>query len=975
MLACSTQSFPPLLLHQSSIHRHLHHLHPRQVLHSTTTINNTHNVQKFKTIHANTKPTLFLFNLYLRFYTNAGLMDEAQNLFDEMPERTLVSWTILMTGYTRHGPAIETLLIFQKLVQDHTTNNNQSMQPDSFVYGIVLRACANVGNLNYGREIHCRVLKNNGAMDSFVENALVKMYSSCGSLEDSARVFAGILRPDLVSWSSMLNGYVQNGLMEQGLGLFITMIRDGIKLDAFAFSMVIGASANLGYLNFGLQVHCCIIKMGFCSCLFLENSLMDFYAKCGDFDSLKQIFYRMPERDLVSWNTAIKGLVHNLQIYEALRLFRALMDGALYCDDFTLTSVLQAITSLGAWDHGREVHGYLIKAGFESNLYVISSLLDMYIECIDHESLDLREEIHPKIFNLLKGIDCDEFIIASILKWCSFQLDLETGKAIHSQIIKQDLHSDPYVISSLIDMYSKCGIPVAAQRIFLRIKKKSLVPWSAIIAGHCWNGWFEETLRFFRIMQFDGVEANEFIYTSVLLACLALGDFKKGRELHCKIIRTGFGSNISVMNTLINLYSELLHHKQALMLCSSIPDTEISWDYLIQACMRVEDHETMLKLLYRIQNSHGKIDSTSASYILSSCASPVLLNVGTQIHAYMTKRGLISDPATGNSLIKMYSGCGKIADAIAAFSYMLEKNSDSWTSLISANVDHGYSSEAIELFTQMRGKNKLPNSITFTSVLKAYAQMGLVDEAFRVLVSMEENYRIEPAIEHYFCIVEVLGRAGMFEEAREFINGVFPLEPVPLVWKTLLSASRIHGNMTVAKYIAGKLLELEPSDLAANLLLKQVLLAEGNWDGASKMKTNNKSMKASSSWIEIRNRIYEFVSDQIPTEAISTKLAEMERSMGELGYVADRNHLLHDLEEEDYAGAGLHHTEMKALAFGLLSLSPGVPVRIMKSVRMCGDCHSACKFMSTFLGRDLVVKDSCKYHNFSYGKCSCRDAW
>ncbi|KAI3971232.1 hypothetical protein MKX01_021999 [Papaver californicum] len=795
MLTCATlHSFPPPSINPHNYNSSNNTTQPQIPQKSSKIV--SPDVKKFKPVQANIKQSLFLYNLYLQMYANAGSMDEAQKLFDEMPERTLVSWTILMSGYARHGPKTETLLIFQKMVQN---NNFKAVQPDSFVYGIVLRACSSLEYLDYGREIHCRILKTDGVMDSFVENALVMMYSSCGSIKDSARVFDGILQPNVVSWSSMFNGYVQNGLEEEGLRFFCMMIKAGIEPDVFAFSMVFGACATLGCLDFGIQVHCCIIKMGFCSSKYLQNSLMDFYAKCGDSSSLEQVFYEMPERNLVSWNTIIKGLVSNHRNLDALRLFRIMMNEALFCDDYTLSSVFQAITGLGALSQGREVHGY--------------------------------------------------------------------------------------------------------------------------------------------------------------------------------VIRAGYGSNIFVTNALIDLYSELLHLEQALKLCSLISDSEVWWDLLVQCCVRVQDHETMFKIVRRIQLCHGEISSSSAGHILNSCANPVLLNVGKQIQAYVTKRGLLSDPCSCNCLIRMYSKGGRIADATQAFSSMFEKNSDSWTSMISANVNYGHSSEAILLFTQMCKIHKSPNSITFTSALKAYAQMGLVDEAFRLLISMEKNYDIEPMIEHYSCIVEVLGRAGMFEEAEEFINHLFKLEPVPNAWKILLSGCRIHGDMNIAKYIAEKLVELEPTDATANLLLQQVLLTEGNWDDATKMKTNCSSMRSNASWIEVRNKVYEFTSDQVPAEAISIKLSELERTMKELCYVADRNHLLHNAEEEEYAGTGLHHTEMKALAFGLLSLAPGVPIRIMKNVRMCGDCHSACKFMSTFLGRDLVVKDTCKYHNFSNGNCSCKNAW
>ncbi|XWS71486.1 hypothetical protein CRYUN_Cryun03dG0141900 [Craigia yunnanensis] len=183
----------------------------------------------------------------------------------------------------------------------------------------------------------------------------------------------------------------------------------------------------------------------------------------------------------------------------------------------------------------------------------------------------------------------------------------------------------------------------------------------------------------------------------------------------------------------------------------------------------------------------------------------------------------------------------------------------------------------------------------------------------------------------------------MLEEVENFIDEVIPDKVGTMIWRTLLSSARIIGNMDVAKFALEKLLELDP--------------------------------RSNSSRIEVQNKIYEFVSNQNPSKEISYKLAELEREMGELGYVADRNNLLHDAEEEEYYGAGLGHTEMKAIAFGLISLPYGMPTRVIKSVRMCGGCHSACKFMSTFVDRELVVKDTCTFHHFREGKCSCQDSW
>ncbi|XXG88273.1 hypothetical protein AAC387_Pa12g0505 [Persea americana] len=925
-------------------------------------------------LHAPTKPTLSLshFHFFLQLYSRAGRMREARQLFDKMPERTLVSWTILMSGYARYGPASETMRLFQDMVCQHS--GARSFRPDPFIFSVVLRVCASLTDIYSGRELHCQIIKSSFMIDSFVQNALVSMYASCGFIKKSVSVFDRILQPDLVSWSAMISGYVQNGQEEEGMSLFCEMGQAGILPDESAFSIVVGAAANLGCLGFGLQLHGFIVKMGYyTSSLFLQNSLMDFYATCGDMDSSRRVFDRMLEKDLISWNIIVAGYVQNLCNYEALLVFQALIVDIFECDEFTLASILQAVTGLGVLDRGREIHGYVIRAGFDTDPYVMSSLLDMYIKCIDNErGCHYDASIALKLFNQWQ--EFDEFMIAGLLKSCALQSDFETGKMLHTHVVKYELKSDPFITSSLIDMYAKCGITEAARWVFWGIRDPGTVPWSAIIAGHCRNGWFEEALWLFRTMQFDCIEANEFTYTSIILACIALGDLKRGKELHCHILRAGYGVAISVVNTLIKLYSILGCIQQGLKLCYLIPESEISLGALIQVCASIEDYKMVLKLFHRIQRSSGQLDHNSAYIVLDSCANPVLLNAGVQAQAYLMKRGLVTDPNMSNSLIKMYSGSGKFAYANDAFNWMLDKNSASWTLVISANVDHGHPSEALNLFMQMCCKNKFPDSSTFSSVLKACAQLGLVNEAFWFFISMNKDYGIEPSSEHYSHMVDVLGRAGRFEDAKAFIKEDLPFKPDAHIWRTLLSSCRIQGNMRVAKDAAEKLLELEPSDCAANLLLEQILLTVGKWDDALKLKNRAKFMRPSYSWIEIRNHIHEFASNQILTEEVSAMLEEMARKMRELGYVSDKNHWLHDAEEE-HKGIGFQHTEIIALAFGLVWLPQGTPIQISKSVRMCGDCHSVCKFMSTFIGRDMFVKDSCRFHHFRDGRCSCRDAW
>lgn len=432
---------------------------------------------------------------------------------------------------------------------------------------------------------------------------------------------------------------VKNGLEKESLKIFFNMILVGVRPDVFIFSIVIGACAHLNCMELGVQLHCYTIKTGFESIVFLANSLMDLYAKCGDVDGLRLIFSKMSDRNMVSWNTFLIGLVNNFYYFEALQAFRDLINNVSRCDDFSLTSVLKTIATLGDMNGGREVHGYIIRSDYQSNRFVMSSLLEMYIECIDYQ----KKDIPMKLFKSLKGFESDEFIIPSILKWCSIHSNLGTGKSLHSQIIKFNLKEDSFIISSLMVMYSKCGVLEEAIRVFQRVKHPGTAPWSVLIYGFIVNGHFREALTLFRRMQYDCVKANEFSLTSVLIACLALCDLKRGKQIHCKILRTGYGSNSSVTKTLINLYTELWDAKQVLKFGSFIPESD-------KACLKATDKSSLNELLHGIQLSNGYIGQNSVVEILNSSLNLVSSCVGKQAQAYMTKRDLISTSKIENSL-------------------------------------------------------------------------------------------------------------------------------------------------------------------------------------------------------------------------------------------------------------------------------------------------------------------------------------
>jgi pentatricopeptide repeat protein len=294
---------------------------------------------------------------------------------------------------------------------------------------------------------------------------------------------------------------------------------------------------------------------------------------------------------------------------------------------------------------------------------------------------------------------------------------------------------------------------------------------------------------------------------------------------------------------------------------------------------------------------------------------------------------------------------------------------------------HGQGDEALALFSQMQKAGLKPDAISFIAVLSACSHAGLVDEGREYFNRMSQDYCITPKVEHYSCMADLLGRAGHLGEAVELIDNM-PLKPSIQAWGTLLSACRINGNVELAEYLAERIFDIDPENEAYHVLLSNIYAAAGRWDDVTKlramMKDSGLKKTPGCSLIQVRNRVYSFlVGDRShpQSEKIYEMLENLSRQMKEAGYVPDTNVVLHNVEEEVKEDMLSCHSEKLAIAFGLINISPVAPIRIIKNLRVCGDCHSATKFISKIVKREIVVRDANRFHHFKDGLCSCGDYW
>ncbi|XP_057853461.2 pentatricopeptide repeat-containing protein At2g13600 [Cryptomeria japonica] len=311
-------------------------------------------------------------------YANCGFMDDARQLFDKMPEPNDVSWNAIIAGYARNGYCSGALEQYGQMQQ-------AGIKPTRFTFATVVSVCTRLAAVEVGKQLHAHIVMNGLGLNSFVGSALVDMYAKCGSIDDARLVFDEMSERDNVTWTAMIAGYGQDGNGLEALKLFRQMQLAGEKPNQLTYATILSGCACKICFQQGIQVYALVIKNGYVSNLFVLSGIVNLYSKCGGLSDARQLFDIMSERDVVLWNAMITGYAHNGYFEEGLKLFVQMQMAGAKPDDVSFTGVLNCWATLAALDGGKQVHGLILRSGFDANVSVGSSLIDMYVKCASIE--------------------------------------------------------------------------------------------------------------------------------------------------------------------------------------------------------------------------------------------------------------------------------------------------------------------------------------------------------------------------------------------------------------------------------------------------------------------------------------------------------------------------------------------------------------------------------------------------------------
>ncbi|KAI3910331.1 hypothetical protein MKW92_033054 [Papaver armeniacum] len=577
------------------------------------------------------------------------------------------------------------------------------------------------------------------------------------------------------------------------------------------------------------------------------------------------------------------------------------------------------------------------------------------------------------------GLFPDNFTFPSLFKSCG---DLNEGKQLHCHAIKLGFSSDSYIQNTLMNMYSKCGSLVCAQTVFDKMSEKSVVSWATMVDAYTQSDQPIKALELFQRMEVEQVNPNEVTLLNVLTACARARNLEMGKWVHKYIDENGIGFSLVLTTALMDVYCKCGCFSLARELFDQIPEKNLfHWNIMINGHVEDSDYEEALSLFHEMQIKGIKADKVTMVSLLLACTHIGALELGIWLHAYIEKQNIDVDVVLGTALVDMYTKCGSIDGALEVFHGIPVKDVMTWTSMIVGLAMSGQGEKALDFFHEMQKSGVKPDAITFVGVLAACSHAGLVDEGYSHFDSMITVYGIHPSIEHYGCMVDMLGRAGKIAEAEKLIEEM-PMKPDDFVLRGLLGACRIHGNLSVAERAAQKLLELDPDDAGTYVLLSNIYSSLGKWGKAKqtrKLMAERKIKKPPGcSLIEVDGVVHEFFKGDRShprSSEIYKMLEDMICRIKIAGYVPDKSEVLFDMDEEEKENALSLHSEKLAISFGLISTSPGTRIRVVKNLRVCTDCHSAAKLVSKVYNREIVLRDRNRFHHFKDGLCSCKDFW
>ncbi|CAN6444379.1 unnamed protein product [Victoria cruziana] len=813
------------------------------------------------------------------------------------------------------------------------------------VLAFAMKVCGDSRNSLVGGMLHGVMVKSGFVSDDFLGSVLFKMYGRACKLEEARKVFDE-MRLRITFCDIMIEMYVKNQLWFEALYLFREMQFSQVECSRATIARVLQACGRLEALREGKQVHGHAIRRGLLQFVAVGNSLLSTYCKTRRLEYASLVFDGIGKRDLISWNSMISGYSTNGFLSDAWEVFREMESLGTKPDVVTWNCLISGHALHGSVEEVENIFHMMNREGIAPDAASWSSAISGFTQRND-ASVSLR--LFRKM--LSSGMKPNASSITSILQAVAEQGTVRLGREIHGYISRNGCENDICMRTSLVDMYVKHRRLVEARRVFDHMKHRNSFTWNTLVAGYARYWCIDEALDLLSQMEEEGIHPDLITWNSLISGYSSMGQSKQALMLIRQLNKTGFAPNV------------------------------VSWTALISGCAKAGNYRDALLAFNGMQKAGVQPNAATLASLISISASLASFYHGAELHCYAIKNGLDDYKYIASALVDMYSRSGNLENACRVFSRVKDKSLVCWNVMIKGYALHRLGKKAILIYEEMREMGIQPDGATFTSLLSACSHSGLLVEGWKFFDSMREELGIVPTIEHYACMIDLLGRNGYLDEALDLIK-TMPVRPDASVWGSLLLACKVHQNVKLGEFVAKRLFKLEPYNSANYSLLMNLYAAQSRWGEIENLKDAMNVMgvknKREWSWIRINKEVHVFSAKGRPHRDVGEiyfALFQLVAQMRRLGYKPDTSCLLLNTDEDQKEQMVLSHTEKLAITYGLIRTGEGIPIRVIKNTRICGDCHVAAKYISRITGRQIYVRDGCRFHEFVDGKCSCNDYW
>ncbi|KAI5068665.1 hypothetical protein GOP47_0017010 [Adiantum capillus-veneris] len=558
------------------------------------------------------KGSLYVSSSLLNMYAKCGALAKAQQVFDDLSTRNVVTWNALITAYAQHEQVENALNCFEEM-------QCEGIFPNDVTFISLLKACSTPENVGRGIKIHDKIIKQ-GLLGkkTVIGTALLDMYAKVGDLHKAQHVFDELPLPDVIAWNALIAGYSQHGRGKEALDCFERMQSEGLTPSATTFSCILKACGTLGAIGRGKEVHDQIAVMGLLTKnIVLGNALVDMYAKCGELSKAQEVFDKLPTHDVVSWTAIISGYCRHGLGKQALSCFESMQHEGLSPSPVTLLCILLACSTLKDLKKGINIHSEIVRKGLLANFTTLgNALVDMYAKCgaigkarevfdrilvrdkftwttlITAYCQQRNDEEALKCFACMQdeGLAADAVLSASILQACGSLSATQKGEFLHAAIVREGfLSSDSVLGTALVDFYAKCNALAKAHIIFDELFVRSVVTWNVLIGGYAEVGKHEAAFEMFRRMTGEGVEPDLVTFIVVLNACSYVGLVVKGQMfLEMMSVTYGIVPNAAHHSCIVDLLGHAGHFDKAMSVIENMPSSGYIqvWLALLGACQK-----------------------------------------------------------------------------------------------------------------------------------------------------------------------------------------------------------------------------------------------------------------------------------------------------------------------------------------------------------------------------------------------------